>query len=230
MQKSLKQTVSGWMVGLLGLGGMGSASPAQSIETIVRSADGSFTVDFSGLPVGQRVWEVALGQGVSGSGVATALLGINQANTVHVRGQRTERPGDANRAMTFDGECGGVPEGCSGNDDDLYAPGQGNLLIVSQDNNPADPNDNHEGGTLEFDFSNFGPGAVTVRSITVFDVSHQGATVTLYAEGERLEELAIPRGDTGEQTTVEIDTPGVDFMRVTVADSFAVDDLVFEVQ
>ena len=144
--------------------------------------------------------------------------------------QRRGREGDSNRAMTFDGECGGDPEGCSGNDDDLYNPGQGNLLIVSQDNNPDDPNDNHRGGHIDFDFSDFGPGAVTITSLDVFDVSHNGATLTLYADGERIKEIPVPRGGTGKRTKVEVDTPGVDLLRVTVRDSFAVDNLVFEVQ
>lgn len=93
-----------------------------------------------------------------------------------------------------------------------------------------DPNDNHRDGHIDFDFSSFGPGAVTVTSLEVYDVSHTGATVTLYADGERIEEIAVPHGGTGERATVEVDTPGVDLVRVTVRDSFAVDNLVFKVQ
>jgi hypothetical protein len=207
-----------------------SATPAGQIQDILRSTEGTFTVDFSGLPVGQRVSQVALNQGVSGSGIGSVLFGVDGGSVVHVNAQRRGREGDSNRAMTFDGECGGYSEGCSGNDGDLYNPGQGNLLIVSQDNNPDDPNDNHEGGHIDFDFSGFGPGTVSVTSLEVYDVSHNGATVTLYADGERIREIPIERGSTGERATVEVDTPGVDLLRVAVEDSFAVDNLVFEVQ
>jgi serine-aspartate repeat-containing protein C/D/E len=205
---------------LMFTGGVVSASPAGQAASraadqaadLLRSVQNTFTIDFNGLPVGQRVSQVSVGEGV-----------------ISISAQRRDRPGDSNRAMIFDAECGGLPEGCSGNDDDLYAPGQGNLLIVSQDNNSADPNDNHEGGHVNIDFSSFGSGSVRVVSFKVFDVSHKGAVVSLYADGEIISNIPIPRGGTGEQTTVEVDTPGVDLMRVTVADSFALDDIVFEV-
>ncbi len=174
--------------------------------------------------------QVTVGQGVSSSGIGSVLLGVDAGNVVYVNAQRRGREGDSNRAMPFDGECGGYSEGCSGNDGDRYNPGQGNLLIVSQDNNLDDPNDNHRDGHIDFDFSSFGPGAVTVTSLEVYDVSHNGATVTLYADGERIREIPIERGSTGERATIEVDTPGVDLVRITVEDSFAVDNLVFEVQ
>jgi hypothetical protein len=230
MLRSVKRFARGWMLVVVGLCGLVSATPTEQAADILRSVQGTFTIDFNGLPVGQRVSQVAVGEGVSGSGIGAVLLGTEGENVVRVNAQRRGREGDSNRAMTFDGECEGDPEGCSGNDDDLYNPGQGNLLIVSQDNNPDDPNDNHRGGHIDFDFSDFGPGAVTVTSLEVFDVSHNGATITLYADGERIREIPVPRGGTGERTTVEVDTPGVDFLRVTVRDSFAVDNLVFEVQ
>lgn len=229
MYKNLTKLAAGTALALLGLGSAVNATPAKKVGDILRSASGTFTVDFNGLSAGQQVSEVALGQGVSGSGIDAVLLGAGE-HVVRVAAQRRGRDGDSNRAMIFDGECGGTPEGCSGNDDDLYEPGQGNLLIVSQDNNSDDPNDNHRGGHIDFDFSSFGPGAVSVMSIEVFDVSHNGATIALYADGERIKEIPVPRGGTGERNTVEVDTPGVDLMRVTVRDSFAVDNLVFEVE
>lgn len=222
---------------LMFTGGVVSASPAGQAASraadqaadLLRSVQNTFTIDFNGLPVGQRVSQVSVGQGVGSSARAAGLPGAAGEGVISISAQRRDRPGDSNRAMIFDAECGGSPEGCSGNDDDLYAPGQGNLLIVSQDNNSADPNDNHEGGHVNLDFSSFGPGSVRVVSFKVFDVSHNGAVVSLYADGEIISNIPIPRGATGEQTTVEVDTPGVDLMRVTVADSFALDDIVFEV-
>lgn len=216
------------------LGGLVNASAAGQAAgqaaDLLRSVQGTFTIDFNGLPVGQRVSRVAVGQGVGSSARAAGLPTAAGEGVISISAQRRDYPGDSNRAMIFDGECGGSPEGCSGNDDDLYTPGQGNLLIVSQDNNADDPNDNHEGGHINVDFSDFGSGKVTVTSLELFDVSHNGAVVSLYADGEIIDEISVPRGGTGEQTTLEVDTPGVDLMRVTVADSFAVDNIVFEVQ
>lgn len=229
MQQRFGRFALGGALVALGLGTLAGAAPTEQAADLLRSAQGGFTVDFSNLAVGQRVSQVAVGQGVSSSGFGAIFLGEGE-NVVRVTAQRRGREGDSNRAMTFDGECGGDPEGCSGNDDDLYEPGQGNLLIVSQDDDAGDPNDNHGGGHIDFDFSGFGPGAVTVASLEVFDVSHGGAAVTLFADGERLEEVSVPRGGTGERATVELGTPGVDLVRVTVRDSFAVDNLVFTVE
>lgn len=187
MQTNVKTIATGLALALLGLGSTVDATSERQVGDIFRSADRTFTADFSGLPAGQRTAQLALGQGVSGGSVTDALLGLT--STLHVTGQRAEREGDSNRAMIFDGECAGNAESCSGGDDDLYEPGQGNLLIVSQDNDTADPNDNHEGGHIDFDFSGFGPGAVTVTSVAVFDVSHEGATIALYADGELIEEV-----------------------------------------
>lgn len=216
------------LAALFTLVGTVSATPARQAQDLFRTAS-TFTLDFNTLPVGARISDLTLEQGITGTGISSVLLELNE-NVVHVSGQRRNREGDSNHAMTFDGECGGDASGCSGNDDDLFEPGQGNLLIVSQDGDGSDPNDNHEGGHVDIDFSDFGSGRVTVASVSVFDVSHSGATVTLYADGERLAEVPIARGGTGEKATVELNTVGVDFVRISVRDSFAIDDLTFTVE
>lgn len=199
------------------------------IQKLPGAVEAVFTMHFDTLPAGQQTSEVALNQGISGLSTGTLPLSLLGSSAVRIHAQRLDKEGDSNRAMIYNAECEGNAESCSGNDgDDLYQPGEGNLLIVSQDNNADDPNDNHDGGHIDFDFSNFGSGAVTVTSIEVFDVSHNGAAAYLYANGELLKEVPIPRGDTGELSLVEIDTPGVDLMRVTVNDSFAVNDLSFK--
>jgi hypothetical protein len=196
------------------------------LKKLPGAVEARFAMHFDTLPAGQQVSEVALNRGVSGISTGALPLSLLGSSGVRVHAQRRDKEGDSNRAMIYNGECEGSAESCSGNDgDDLYQPGEGNLLIVSQDNDGSDPNDNHDGGHIEFDFSDFGPGAVTVTSIEVVDVSHNGAAAYLYADGELVKEVPIPRGETGELSVVEIDTPGVDLMRVTVEDSFAVNDL-----
>ena len=52
--------------------------------------------------------------------------------------------------MIFDADCSGA--GCSGEDSDLSSPGQGNILIISEDNDSNDPDDSRFGGTVLVDF------------------------------------------------------------------------------
>lgn len=212
----------------LGADAVGADAAKQLPQTLPSAVAGSFVIHFDRLPAGQRVSEVSFGQGISGFSTGEVPLSALGASRVLVQAQRLDRGGDSNRAMIYNAECAGSAGSCSGNDgDDLFQPGEGNLLIVSQDNDGSDPNDNHDGGSIEFDFSEFGPGAVTVTSLEIIDVSQNGAAAYLYADGELVEEVAIARGDTGELGVVEINTPGVDLMRVTVEDSFAVNDLLF---
>lgn len=207
---------------------LGADAAKQVLQTLPSAVAGSFVIHFDQLPAGQRVSDVSFNQGISGFSTGEIPLTALGASRVRVQAQRLDRDGDSNRAMIYNAECAGSAESCSGNDgDDLYQPGEGNLLIVSQDNDGGDPNDNHDGGSIEFDFSEFGPGAVTVTSLEIIDVSKDGAAAYLYADGELVGEVPIPRGDTGELSVLELDTPGVDLMRVTVEDSFAVNDLFF---
>ena len=212
----------------LGSVALGTEAAKQALQALPSAVAGSFVIHFDQLPAGQQVSNVSLDQGISGFSTGALPLSALGASGVRVQAQRLDRDGDSNRAMIYNAECAGTAESCSGNDgDDLFQPGEGNLLIVSQDNNGDDPNDNHDGGSIEFDFSEFGPGAVTVTSLEIIDVSHDGAAAYLYADGELIEEIPIPRGDTGELNVLEINTPGVDLMRVTVEDSFALNDLFF---
>lgn len=191
---------------------------------------GDFVIDFGGLPVGQQLFGVALGQGVNGTATGAAPLSLLGASKVYIRGARRGLEGDSNRAMLYDGECGGDAASCSGRDDGghLYHPGAGNLLIVSQDNDGSNPDDNYRGGQLYVDFGGFGPGAVTVTSLEVVNTVGEGAVVELYADGERLAEIDIPQSeDESELSLVEIDTAGVDLMRVTARGQFAIDNVSF---
>ena len=154
-------------------------------EQLPSAVAGSFVAHFDQLPAGQQVSEVSFNQGISGFSTGEIPLTALGASRVRVQAQRLDREGDSNRAMIYNAECGGNAESCSGNDgDDLFQPGEGNLLIVSQDNDSSNPNDNHDGGSIEFDFSEFGPGAVTVTSLEIIDVSHDGAAAYLSTPAE----------------------------------------------
>lgn len=66
--------------------------------------------------------------------------------------------------ILFNAECSG--SSCSGQDPDLAAPGQGNILIISEDNDFDDPDDSRFGGTVVIDFDQ----AVTSLTSLVIDV------------------------------------------------------------
>jgi hypothetical protein len=113
------------------------------------------TVDFQSLPEGKIVYTLSAGNGISGDPISgeIAVWGHNPLRAW-------------NTAVIFDGACDG---GCTGGDDDLYFPEQGNILIVDERGYDGDgdgivdtpPNDADEvGAYLSFDFQNYGPGVV----------------------------------------------------------------------
>ena len=117
----------------------------------------------SGLSAGDTIGTVSVGNGMSG-----ASLG-----TVSIVGTNPDLGGNA--AMVFDASCGGqtVPVGdpgfdpllCSGEDDDLYIPGLGNTMIITEDGDASDPDDaGNRGSFWSINFSSWGPGTVTVDS------------------------------------------------------------------
>jgi len=53
--------------------------------------------------------------------------------------------------ILFNADCSG--SSCSGQDPDLAVPGQGNILIISEENDTSDPDDSRFGGTIVFEFS-----------------------------------------------------------------------------
>ncbi len=200
------------------------------IERLPTTAAGDFVIHFDGLPAGQKVFDVALDQGLSGTASGTIPLSILGTSRVHIRGARRGLEGDSNRAMIYDGECGGNAETCSGQDDGghLYHPAEGNLLIVSQNNDGSNPDDNYRGGQLYFDFGGFGSGSVTITSLELVNSVGEGAVIELYAEGERLREIAVPQSDDERVLSlIEVDTAGVDLMRVTARGQFALNDVSF---
>lgn len=197
------------------------------------TVSGDFVISFESLAIGQKIFSVTLDQGMSGTATSSVPLNLlgTQA-TVHIRGARPDLEGDSNRAMIYDGECGGDASSCSGKNDGghLYHPGKGNLLIISQNNDGSNPDDNYHGGQLYFDFSSFGPGKVTLGSLEVVNSRGEGAVIELYADGERLAHVAIPKSEDERMfDLIEIDVAGVDLMRVATRGQFALNDISFSI-
>ncbi|MEO1495091.1 MAG: SdrD B-like domain-containing protein [Pseudomonadota bacterium] len=155
------------------------------------------------------------------------LIDFNDLNAGDVVGMQFEgvmisaqRAGDdptsENDAMIFDSS------NPTGGDNDLATANQGNLLIISEDNDSSDPDDNI-GGTIEFKFDR----PSFIYDLKVID-TEEGGTIDLFdADGNLLNSVAIPQIGDGDIAQVLLDTDGVSRMVVTLNGSGAVDDLCY---
>lgn len=182
-------------------------------------ADSGATIDFEGLAEGSIVSLVSSGSGISGG----------PSGSVAVFGHNADPAITTNSAMIFDGTCTG---GCSGGDDDLFFPDQGNILIISEDLDPTDPDDSDlKGNFFTFDFSAWGSGEVTVESLVATDLGDDRnerdfpGSIQLFSEGVEIAVVPIPRMGNNESKTVAVGVAGVDFMKVNLGGSGAVDDI-----
>jgi len=195
-------------------------APALSIVANAGASTAS-TIDFEGLAAGTVVSSVSFGSGISGA---------DAGGSVGVSGLNPKLAG--NQAMIFDATCGGLPP-CSGGDDDLFKPALGNVLIISEDGDSTDPDDaDVVGAFFNFDFSAWGPGVVTVNSLDVLDVEavEPGAQIELFSGVTLLATVPIPStGDNG-LANVAVGVSGVDFMRVTLNGSGAIDNISIETE
>lgn len=133
---------------------------------------------------------------------------------VTITAQRANNNDAANDAMVFDSA------NPTGGDGDLQTFNQGNLLIVSEDNDSGDPDD-AVGGVITFDFAN----PSRVFDLKVVD-TEEGGTVELFdADGNSLGVIDLPNLQDGGLEQVMIDTDGVSQMVVTLNGSGAIDDI-----
>jgi LPXTG-motif cell wall-anchored protein len=171
-------------------------------------------IDFEdGLAPGDIVSSLSAGQGITGE----------DFGTVGVIGTRSDLP-DVNQAMIFDAACGGAAASCSGEDLDLYQPQLGNVLIISEDGDSGDPDDADVGEQIDFDFSSWGSGVVTVLSIDVLDVEVDESP-GLIAVGAG--SVPIPDIGDGNVSTIPIGLSGSS-MSVILNGSGAIDNIVIE--
>jgi len=133
---------------------------------------------------------------------------------VTISAQRATNNNAANDAMVFDSA------NPTGGDPDLQTFNQGNLLIVSEDNDSNDPDD-AVGGVITFDFDN----PSRIFDLKVVD-TEEGGTVELFdADGASLGVIDLPNLQDGGLEQVMIDVDGVSQMVVTLNGSGAIDDI-----
>ncbi len=143
----------------------------------------------------------------------------DQFEGVRVTAQRNGDADDSeNDAMIFDTNAP------TGGDHDLSFSGQGNAVIISEDNDSSDADDNAGGGTISFEFE--APSEVV--SLNILDVEESGGTVDLFnADGDLLRSLEIPATGDNSLFALDIDVAGVTSMDVNLVGSGAVDDLKY---
>jgi uncharacterized repeat protein (TIGR01451 family) len=185
--------------------------------TRAEAASFSAVADFeSGLSAGDTVSTLSSGNGISGANLGTISV-FGSTPTV-----------SGNAAMVYDATCGGSSATCTGTDTDLFAPGYGNILMVSEDGDGTNPDDSASAqSTLTFGFGAWGDsGLVTVNSLDVIDIETSAATIDLYdAADALLASVPIPPTGDGGTGVVAIDQPGVRRMVVNFRGSGAIDGL-----
>lgn len=185
-------------------------------------AESNVVIDFEGLEAGTFVQSVSYGQGIHGMPVDGSIT---------VYGRNILFPTE-NAAMTFDATC---PGGCSGFDYDLFAPEQGMVLIVSQDMDASYPNDADFAVTQELSFQDLATGKVTVDSLTIGDIDpyEEGGMPEFYAggsDGTLLDSAPIPVTGNNVYKSLPIGVSGVDYMRVSLKGSGAIDNILLSIK
>lgn len=194
-------------------------------STAAEAVEQTAVIDFeSGLAPGDIVSTLSVGTGMVGADLGT----------VSVVGYNPDLAG--NTAMIFDSTCGGqtVPfvdldrSLCSGDDWDIYLPSLGQTLIVTEDLDFTDPDDElNDSHYWVFDFSTWGPGEVTVNSLTTGDINLvQTGSVTFFdSSGAVLATNPLPTTADGEFSTIAPGVAGVASMRIDPGGSGIVDNV-----
>ena len=182
------------------------------------------TMDFTGLPEGLLVSGLSSGAGITGDAVP---------GTVRVFGDRAPvGDGSRNAAIVYDAAChGGGPASCSGGEEDKFKPMLGNVLTIGKSNADGNgdgladsPDTSGTGGELRLDFSSFGSGSLTVRSLDVLD-AERGGWIRLYARGALVAAVRFGPTLNNGLATVALGQSGIDRMEIGLEDSGVIDNV-----
>ena len=132
-------------------------------------------------------------------------------------------PRDEFGAMIFDSS------NPTGDDFDLQTNDLGNVLIISEDGDAADPDDDASGGTIRFEwFDSVFIDSILVDSIDLLDIDRPGGSIVAFDDdGEILRTVAIPEFGDNSLGQVEIDTADVAYLDVNLAGSGAIAEVNF---
>ena len=171
---------------------------------------GTYTVDLGTAPLNRLVWNVRVGRGVSYEGDS-----LPNKSIIRVDGQRfiggKRKVGHQVKVLN------------------LY--GSKRLALVKVGTNIPYPH----GGVIKLKPhagfngpSNGRNGLLTLKSITVSNITVPGAQLTLYGDGAFIKRMPLAQTGAGQSVTIPLDEPGVGFVQVSARSAFAVDDVVFE--
>ena len=106
----------------------------------------------------------------------------------------------------------------TGEDFDLESTNLGNVLIISEDGDSADPEDNAV-GTIKVEFEDL----VSVNSIGLLDIEEPGSSITLYDENSNpIETVEINSSDDNSLQEIAIEIDNVASLDISLAGSGAV--------
>mmetsp|Transcript_60104 Transcript_60104/g.143227 ORF Transcript_60104/g.143227 Transcript_60104/m.143227 type:complete len:539 (-) Transcript_60104:193-1809(-) len=152
-------------------------------------------IDFEGFDAGAEPEEFCFGgKGISSSDPRAEKFGVTDCFKL-AWNDKPRNPATSPRGtgpMIYDAACGGPANGtddsgCTGNDEDLFQPEEGKVLIFNGDGSPGsqDPNDHAFGGIFRFRFDrgNFMElfSQIHTCSITLLDYTRHVSPVTFKA-------------------------------------------------
>lgn len=149
-------------------------------------------------------------------GLASGTVVSSQIAGVTIRAAENGEGNPDNDAMIFDSNV------LSGGDSDLLTRDQGNILIVSEDDDSSDPDD-AIGGKIYFDFDL----PAKIFDIKIIDAEEGGFIDMFDADGNLLACVVIPNGVDGGIQQIILDQEDVSTLKVRLNGSGAVDDLCY---
>jgi len=118
-------------------------------------------------------------------------------------------------------------ENPTGGDDDLRTIDQGNVLIISEDNNSLDPDDNFAGGAFRFQWDT----PVQVKEIGLLDIdsNEQFRIITLDSNDNVISNSGfLPGNGNNQLLDISLDADDVSAMIVNISNSGAITHLSYE--
>jgi hypothetical protein len=189
----------------------------------------SFVIDFESFNAGDIVSEIQLSAPFSNPQVVGITTAFPEDNAAMVFDSSNPTGGDYDIG-TPNELYGGPGRGQGGESNDTPL---GNVLILSEDLDPSDPDDIFEiGARFQFDFS--ANGAIVMKSFDILDIeeSQNPTTVELYdISGNLLLSKPVQPGGDNSKVWVDLEnTPNVAFMEIVMNSSGAIDNITFDME
>jgi hypothetical protein len=189
----------------------------------------SFLIDFEEFTAGDIVSQISIADPFENTQVEGITLAFPNTNAAMVFDSSSPTGNDFDIG-TPNTMYGGPGIGAGGASNDVAL---GNVLILSEDLDPDDPDDIFElGASFFFDFSD--NDMVTLNGFDILDIeeSPNPTVVNLYnLEGELLfSQVVTPGGDNSKVTVDLQSTSDVAFMEIIMNSSGAIDNIAFEME